>query len=121
MNLVNMIERRMNYINEEVKVAAENLANKHTPGYKARRLTPLSFKQVEKTGFAVTQPGHIPLKRGSAHFISREKTGGFESLTENTVSHEEEMRRANEANLTHRQMTNLIQAHIQMLELVLKK
>ena len=110
----------MDYTNHEMKVVAENMANKHTPAYKARRLTPLDFHQIEKKAFSLTQPGHIPL-RGGAGFNIREKTGGFESLTGNTVSHEEEMRRANEANLTHRQMTNLVQAQIQMLELVLKK
>jgi len=108
MNVFNMLQKRMDYTNHEMKVVAENMANKHTPAYKARRLTPLDFHQIEKKSFSLTQPHHIPLrgaKRGAGFNIG-EKTGRFESLTGNTVSHEEEMRRANEANLTHRQMTN---------------
>lgn len=61
-DLSELLEKRMSYLNQRQAVLAENVANADTPGYKARDLAPMSFgdtlKQVS-VGMTVTDPKHI--------------------------------------------------------------
>lgn len=120
-NVFQMMARRMDYATTALKLAAENMANRYMPQYKARRLQPLKFDQVlDAINLRVTQPGHLS-NHALNGFRVREKSGGQETFSGNTVSHTEELQQANEASMTHRQMVNLIQAYAQMIEMPLKR
>ena len=60
--LMDLLIKKMTYLNKAVEVHAENVANANTPGYKSLEVTPFSFgdtlKQVS-TGMTVTDPRHI--------------------------------------------------------------
>ena len=53
--------------------------------------------------------------------VVQDKSSSDETLSGNNVSYAKELMRANEANQKHVQMTNLSNAHIGMLQTVLKK
>ena len=60
--LMDLLARRMAYLNQRQAVLAENVANVDTPKYKARDLAPFTFGDALKqanVGMSVTDPRHI--------------------------------------------------------------
>ena len=60
--LMDLLIKKMAYLNKAVEVRAENVANSNTPGYKPLEIEPFSFDNALKqasTGMMVTDPRHI--------------------------------------------------------------
>ena len=61
-DLMDLLAKKMSYLNKAVEVHAQNVANANTPGYKSLEVEPFSFgdalKQVSTT-MMVTDPRHI--------------------------------------------------------------
>ena len=56
-NLFRMLNHRMDYIGQQVKLLMKNMANLHSPGYHAKELRPLDFKVLRSDpGFTITHP-----------------------------------------------------------------
>ncbi len=107
-NVFKMAAHRMAYAAHGVKVSSENLANLHTPGYKARHLKP--FQEIVSAG----------LLNDNNQFPTVTDKKADETLTGNTVSYKEELQLANSAQLTHTQMGNVLTWHLNMLRMALE-
>ena len=72
--LMDLLVRKMSYLNQKQIVHAENVANANTPGYRAREVGPFSFGDALKqagVGMAVTDPRHIvPASMAGANAIT---------------------------------------------------
>ena len=123
MNVFQMMDTRMRYLNVGQRITAENMANLHTPGYKARQLAPLVFGDVGKSfHMTQTQSHHlgIGLHKNTVFRVQRNRET-HETISQNTVSATEELSTANEMSMWHRQMANALRANVQMLEMALKR
>ena len=123
MNIVQMAAHRMAFDSQALKVASQNMAFLNVPKYQAVRLAPLRFDDsLQPQDMRRTDPKHLSFKGETwGGFAVKTAATGEKTLNGNTVSYREELREANEAKLSHLQMTNIIQSQVQMLELVLKK
>jgi flagellar basal body rod protein FlgB len=123
MNVFQAINERMNYSSLALRLASENMANLHTPHYKARVPVPLRFSECIQKYMHLRRTNDRHLKGGveSSTFQARETTDGQETFAGNTVSYPKELERANEANLKQKQMATLFGSYIQMLQMVLKR
>ena len=123
MNVFQMMDTRMRYLNVGQRITAENMANLHTPGYKARQLAPLVFGDRGHTfHMAQTQAHHLGtgLNKGAVFRVQKNRET-HETISRNTVSATEELSSANEMALWHRQMANALRANVQMLDMALKR
>jgi flagellar basal-body rod protein FlgB len=60
--LLDLLVKKMSYLNQAQTVHAQNVANANTPGYKALDVAPFTFDDALKqanVGMAVTDPRHI--------------------------------------------------------------
>jgi flagellar basal-body rod protein FlgB len=62
LDLMDLLIKKMTYLNKSQTVHAENVANANTPGYKALEVAPFTFGDALRqanVGMAVTDPRHI--------------------------------------------------------------
>jgi flagellar basal body rod protein FlgB len=123
MNTFGMLEQRLLHSAFAVRTATENLANLHTPYYRNRVPLPLRVgRQFKDMSLWQTNSRHMrPRNLSPEGFATRFRTDGQESLTQNDVSYTEELQRANKANIWHKQVTQLFQANLGMLQTVLRR
>lgn len=76
--LINMLETKLTYDAERQKLLAQNIANIDTPGYKAKDLQPLDFRNV-----LAAQTSHIPLAATNPMHLNggRAGVGKFRAVT----------------------------------------
>jgi len=123
LNLFHLMKQRMHHAAESLRLSAENMANLHTPGYKARHL---SAPHVSKKGtfdghLRVTHEKHLKSHTHGVTGKITEDRSNPETFTGNTVSYAHELQKANTAGNTHKQMHTLWQTHLHMLDLALKR
>lgn len=121
MNVFGMMKTRLGYETQSLRLTGENMANLHTPGYKARKATPLSFGDALGTlPLCKTKPSHLPPKTQEGNFRIEQDHEGQETLTGNTVSYQNELHKANKSGQMHKQMTMIWESHLSMLNTALK-
>ena len=63
LTLMNMAQKKLNWLSERQSVLAQNVANADSPSYRAQDLKPINFKreieQVTKLPVAVTEGNHM--------------------------------------------------------------
>lgn len=111
LDLSEMIKVKMAYSSERQKTLAQNVANVDTPGYRAKDLEPLNFKnmlgaKMSSVPMALTSPMHQLGSKGQpGTFHSRLQKSSFEvNPTGGTVVVEEQMMKVAQ-NATDYQMT----------------
>jgi len=119
-NLFRMLNHWMDYIDQQVKLSMENMANLHSPGYHAKELRPLDFKKVLRSdpGFTITHPAHIRdegLRKCPVH-----TENGAQTYQGNNMNLRTESMKANRAGSDKLQMVNLMRALTGMIETALK-
>lgn len=83
-------------------LAARNIANADTPGYRARDIPPFHEVAAGTTGsLRTTRPGHIGADPGAARAQPAERAGALSDPNGNSVSLELEMLTAVEARRQH--------------------
>ena len=124
MNIFGAMTKRMEHEAFRLRVVSENVANMHTPQYKARipKHPAIEVPSAFKVHMWKTQPNHLSPGSQSRKFETKEDPDSYvESLTGNTVNYERELQRANDANQKERQMNNIITAELSMLSNALRK
>ena len=100
-------------------LAASNMSNADTPGYRAKDIPDFS---VDQTNAAqpprATRPGHVTASPDST-FRARAVTTDAESPNGNTVSLEEEMVRATEAERSHDMAMTVYSKSLELLRMSL--
>lgn len=95
--LFGMLNQKMDYLAQRQRVLAQNVANADTPGYAARDLKPLDFRQAVALQGAVvkvatTDPQHLSVPVDDGSYESRKAPRVYEtSVSENSVIVEEQM------------------------------
>ena len=124
--VINAITKRMYWLNQRQKVLAENIANANTPGYKARDLEKLNFKnelrQTTKMKMSATSGSHIAAKTYSnvIGFKARDEKDAYEMSPDgNTVTLEQQMLKVAESKMDYELMTNLYRKHMGMIKTAL--
>lgn len=121
MNVFGMIAARNQHNAQSLRIAAQNIANLNTSGYKAQKATPLTFEHaLGGVQIACTHPAHLGKNKGNGNMQSVEDPDGIPSLTGNTVSYAHELQKANQANNWDKQMHMVTEGHLEMLSLSLK-
>jgi flagellar basal-body rod protein FlgB len=123
MPLFSLMARRMDWLTQRETVLAQNIANADSPEYRARDLTPASFREmlqpsVPRVQLVADEPAHIlPPKAGPASFRDAKSKKVYEtSLDGNAVSLEEQMMKVSETQGDYRLVTNLFEKQVSMLK-----
>ena len=122
--LFGLISRRMDWLTDRQRVLAQNVANVDTPGYQARDLAPMDFRRALKTatrmGLQASDPRHLVPVRASASGAKEQPAAASEvTLSGNTVSVDQEMRKVAETAIDYQLVTNLYRRHLGMLRSVI--
>jgi flagellar basal-body rod protein FlgB len=120
-----MIGERLEWLGERQRVLSQNVANANTPGYQARDLRPLDFKQaLRSTGtqleLASADSGTSIGRRTSSRFtMDRTKTDREVTLSGNEVEIEAQLEKIADTGMDYQAATNLYRKHIDLLKLVI--
>ncbi len=125
LQLFQQFSQRMRWLSERQQVLTQNIANADTPGYLAKDVKPLSFKDM-MTG-AGSSGSLQMVSTNAAHLAgvsaTAERTAKVENVrnpteisnTGNTVSIEDETRKAAENNMDYQLVTNLYKKQVGLL------
>lgn len=112
--LFSMMKTKMSHLSERQDVLSQNIANVDTPGYRAKDLKELEFKnmvQVEsrRLQMRATDPSHQKPKDRSAQDFRTEQQRDTYAITptKNNVVIEEQMMKVAETKLQYDMTTNL--------------
>jgi len=114
--LLSLASGRAVHAGQRQRVAAENIANADTPGYRARDIPDFAPARTQST-MKITRAGHIQdggsNSRIRAHIVASE----IESPNGNSVSLEEEMIRATKAEGSHNLALSIYSKSLDLLRL----
>jgi len=128
LRVFNMLKSRMNWLQERQKVVSENVANADTPGFKAKDLKALTFKErMANLPLADTSPStaqgasFIAIKPSiNRGYYSETKANDYEtSPVGNSVVLEEQMMKSAETQNDYDTMSNLYKKQVGLLKLAL--
>ncbi len=124
--LFKMITERMSYLGQRQKVLSQNIANANTPGFQARDLKPLNFKdqvqhELHRVSPAMTQANHLPPVTPSEPFdVQKQKRPYETSLDKNGVVLEEQAMKMSKNSSDFTTTTAIYRKYIAMFKLVAK-
>ncbi len=115
---------KLDYLDHQQKITAQNISNADTPNYKARELTDPDFSQVlgkivkeNKVHVDVTKQGHMPSPNEVREGQNR-KQGSFYEVApgKNAVILEEQMLKAQKTSADHSLMMNIMRKNVGMIK-----
>lgn len=119
------LTRNMQWLSARQEVLAQNIANADTPGYNARDIEKLSFRDLvrrqgpESEGFR-THEAHFRPMGGLESGFKPEKTESYDKTpNENNVNLEDEILKVNDARQSYDLAASLYRKHVQMLKMAL--
>ena len=126
MPLLSMLKERMGWLSARQNVLAQNVANADTPGFTARDLKPLDFKDILNgatrsaqftPGLSTTDARHIMLKPASqgGDYADVSSPDVAANPTGNTVSLEQEMIRVSDTQAEYQAASNLYAKAMSMM------
>ena len=123
--ILDVMAKRLRWLDQREKVLAQNIANADTPNFKARDMKEISFRELVGGGassnlrLVATRPGHIRPKGDEPDYkVETDKTAES-SLSGNTVSLEDQMMRVSRTAMDHELTVNLYRKHIAMIKAAL--
>lgn len=117
---IQQLTDKMQWLTNRQTVLNSNIANADTPGYAARDLAPLNFKQHmanTNIGLAATEPGHLAGIRGKNSMKTVKIHTETSANDGNTVSLEDQMQKSSETAMDYKLMTQLYQKNRNLLRL----
>ena len=125
--VMQMMSRKMSWLSKRTDLLAENVANVDMPGYNARDLKPVSFRELVHRDQA--SPDKAPRVTNTAHltgtlpvraYADEAQPDAFEtSLNGNDVGLEQQLVKLNETQMSYQMTLNLYKKHIGMLQTAL--
>ena len=125
--LLNLLSKRMSWLQARQGVLAQNVANSDTPGYQARDLKPFDFRREllqagERLEAARTQPMHLAAgQAGLSHQTERASQRYETSPQGNSVVLEEEMLKMADTQVDHNLTASLYRKQLGLLKMALGK
>ena len=126
LTLFKMTDQKLDWLSERQAILSQNIANADSPGYRARDLTPLNFKDTLQDAVrlpvAVTEGSHLAGTGPRSEYRIDKKNAKevYEaSPNGNGVVLEEQMVAMQESKLQHDLATNLYSKHITMFKTAL--
>lgn len=122
-----MMTRKMSWLSKRTDLLAENVANVDMPGYNARDLKPVSFRELVNRDQAspekaprVTNAGHLGGTIPVRAFDDETAPDAYEtSLNGNDVGLEQQLVKINETQMSYQMTLNLYKKHIDMIRTAL--
>ncbi len=129
--ILNLLRERMSWLNTRAGVLSQNVANADTPGYAARDLKALDFRDALKRSMqsagsggwlTLTNPRHIAAATDSGSAFEDTPSNEAEANpTGNTVSIEEEMMKVADTQAQYQAATNLYAKAVGMMRTAIDK
>jgi flagellar basal-body rod protein FlgB len=124
--LLAAFKRQMDWAAERQQLLAQNVANADTPGYRARDLKELEFKDLLRgpsgaVRLAATDPRHISRQTSKASGYRSERESIEVAPAGNAVVLEEQMLKVRNAATKYTYMADLMHKHLKLLKLVLRR
>lgn len=125
--VMQMMTRKMSWLSKRTDLLAENVANADMPGYGARDLKPVSFRELVRASESmataaprVTNAHHLAGTMPIRAFGDEEKPDLFEAtLDGNNVSLEQQLVKINESQISYQMTINLYKKHVDMIRTAL--
>lgn len=124
--LIALARERLGWLGQRQEVLAQNVANADTPGFRARDLKPLRFRELVAAAPAVvrmetTRPGHIESRRNpDGPFKVAEQRTSYEIAPDgNAVVLEEQMAKVSETALSYSLANELYRKQLGMFRIAL--
>ncbi len=125
--IMQMMTKRMSWLSRRTEIIAQNVANADTPGFKARDLKPVNFREMvdreagpRNAGPRLTNARHLTGTRATLSFDSERAPDRFEtSINGNDVSLEQQLTRLGQTQLSYQATTNLYRKHLDMFRIAL--
>lgn len=118
--LFGMLHQKMDYLAQRQRVLGQNIANADTPGYAARDLQPLDFRQTIGRKVSVVQvstnnPQHVAVPIDGSAYENREASRVYETaVSDNSVVLEEQMMKLSATAGDYTLATNVYRKYTQM-------
>ena len=123
MNIFTALTRNMEWLAARQRVLSENIANADTPGYRAKDLEKLNFRDLvsrsaDRVKADTTHPGHIRLTNATTDRFTPEQSQATDKTpNENNVALEDEILKVNDARQAYDLAASLYRKHVQMLKM----
>jgi flagellar basal-body rod protein FlgB len=125
--VMQMMSRKMSWLSKRTDLLAENVANIDMPGYGARDLKPVSFRELVRGNQnsatqapRLTNAAHLAGTTPQQTFAAEDKADEFETaLNGNNVGLEQQLVRLNETQMSYQMTLNLYKKHIDMIRTAL--
>ena len=124
--IMQMMTKKMSWLSRRTEIIAQNVSNSDTPGFQARDLKPVDFRDLIKRD-AGPQPGphltnarHLTGTRSVLPFDSKKAPDKFEtSIDGNDVSLEQQLTRLGQTQLSYQATTNLYRKHLDLFRIAI--
>lgn len=124
--LIALARERLGWLGQRQEVLAQNVANADTPGYRARDLKPLRFRELvtaapDPVRMETTRSGHIESqRRADGPFKVAEQRTVYETAPDgNAVVLEEQMAKVSETALSYSLANELYRKQLGMFRIAL--
>lgn len=119
--LMDLLIKKMSYLNQAQTVHAENVANVNTPGYKPLDVAPFSFDDALRqanVGMAVTNPHHIvPVSMSGSNKVATRAKGQDAS---EPVDVEQESIKVSQTGIEYQMITSIFHKFAGLFKIALK-
>lgn len=121
--LLDMLTRRMNWLNERQKVLSQNIANADTPNYVPRDLEPLDFESLTRSKrlkLAATDVRHVGLRGFDGSAREQQVKQTYEaSPSGNEVSLEQQLLNVADTRMDYELTTTLYKKSVGLIRMAL--
>jgi flagellar basal-body rod protein FlgB len=130
LTLFQVAQQRMDWLAQRQKVVSQNIANANTPGYKAKDLKPVDFRDTLSRALAKDTQS-VPVTRTNAKHLagSLPETGPYRTETQrrpyeftldkNGVDIDEQMQKASSNRSQYKLASNLVSKNLSMIRTAL--
>ena len=120
-DVFNLAEQRLDWVNRRQELLAQNVANANTPGYQARDLKPFAALLANKpVALAATSPMHLAASVSTLE-QDRNTVVAERAPDGNSISLDEELTKLADTGGMHQLATNLYTKYMGMFRIALGK
>jgi flagellar basal-body rod protein FlgB len=125
--IMQMMAKKMSWLSVRTEIIAQNVSNVDTPGYQARDLKEVNFRDLvdresgpKNGGPRLTNAHHLSGTRATLPFGSQHAPdAGAGSINGNDVSLEQQLTRLGQTQLSYQATTNLYRKHLDLFRIAI--